>query len=96
MSLNPAAAVVGLFACLFVFMKLVVPEFGTYMFRIATSSRLTVPLIRLVCPSLSLLTSFSLKFPLSDYSITSLCLPSVLGCRLEYLCHGAVGDNRIR
>lgn len=48
-------------------MKLRALEFGTYIFRIAVPSWLTLPLTRMECSSLSLPVSFSLKFILSNF-----------------------------
>ena len=52
-------------------MKLDASEFGAYIFRMAMSSCLTVPLTRRKYPSLSFLISFTLKSTLSDVWIVT-------------------------
>lgn len=53
-------------------MLLGTPEFGAYMFRTVMSSWITVPFIRMKCPSLSLLISFTSKSVL--FAIRLQCL----------------------
>jgi hypothetical protein len=53
-------------------MKMDVPVFGAYMFRIDISSWWIVPFINMKWPSLSLLIDFSVKSTLSDIIIAML------------------------